>query len=63
MGGLPRPYQHYVMIDKGLEPAITFGCIVCLSITMVTGDLYCLSNRVYCKVEMWRLTLYMLASA
>ena len=29
------------------DPAVTLGWFVCLSVTMVTGDLHCLWNRVY----------------
>ena len=29
------------------DPAITLGWVVCLSVTMVTGDLHCLWNIVY----------------
>ena len=32
------------------DPDVTLGWFVCLSITMVTGDLHCLWNRVYSQV-------------
>ena len=33
--------------DKGADPLVTLDWFVCLSVTMVTGDLCCLWNRVY----------------
>ena len=35
--------------DKRVYPAVTLGWFDCLSVTMVTGDLRCLRNRVYCR--------------
>ena len=34
-------------VDKVANPDVTLGWFVCLSVTMVTGDLHYLWNRVY----------------
>ena len=36
--------------DKGYNPSVTLSWFVCLSVTIATGDLFCLWNRIYSPV-------------
>ena len=48
MGAPAEPFS--ALCNGVIQPFRQLGWFVCLSVTMVPGDLYCLWNRVYSGV-------------